>query len=589
MKYIYILSLILLLNFKAGATDPEWLPNVLFDVQNFTNAIHCTGGVGYIHPFLSGGWINDSLAFSWFDANGDALTQSFNLDSVNAGLYYFEVRFHTWPEGFGYWFIVTIDDPGPIEVSFQVSEAGNYNIAQVDGSDGFITTEVTGGIQGYTYLWSNGTTTANLYNLVAGNYSVIVTDNTGCTASANITLTEPPSMLHVVSISSPVKNGTSYNVSSKGAEDGKINLTVSGGSPPYTYQWYPYGKNERNPDTLRAREYTVVVTDASGESISQKITLTEPEKLQMQVTAAEYTINSKKYNLSCNDCSNGSITASVSGGVAPFTYTWSSGQTVTTTATSNVISNLTAGKYVVYINDKNGSELKEGIELTAPDRDDWSMSGNGNTNPNINFIGTTDNKDLILKTSNDERIRITGDGKIKLDSVGPDTINAVYLDEHGILKAGPGGGGNQLCKIPAYAFYRKLCPDDNNYYFIGSNNSVPPSKIVIGNPSSLPGSYKLYVTGGILTEKLRVADASSSYWADFVFDNNYKLRSLSELSTFIRTNKHLPDIPSAEDIKNEGIDIAEIQGKLLQKIEELTLYLIKQQEEIDELKTKLKK
>ena len=114
-------------------------------------------------------------------------------------------------------------------------------------------------------------------------------------------------------------------------------------------------------------------------------------------------------------------------------------------------------------------------------------------------------------------------------------------------------------------------------------------KVGIGSPPSYPGTYKLYVTGGILTEKLRIADPSSTYWADFVFDKKYDLITLEELNTFILKNKHLPGIPTSEEVKKDGIDIGEMQGKLLQKIEELTLYVIKQQNEIDLLKANTKK
>ncbi len=76
-------------------------------------------------------------------------------------------------------------------------------------------------------------------------------------------------------------------------------------------------------------------------------------------------------------------------------------------------------------------------------------------------------------------------------------------------------------------------------------------------------------------------------WSDFVFDKNYDLKTLNEVEIYIRNNHHLPDIPSAKEVKREGINIGEINAKFLQKIEELTLYIIEQNKRIDMLEKKL--
>tara|TARA_Y100000782_G_scaffold115327_1_gene156996 strand:- start:1598 stop:2719 length:1122 start_codon:yes stop_codon:yes gene_type:complete len=96
--------------------------------------------------------------------------------------------------------------------------------------------------------------------------------------------------------------------------------------------------------------------------------------------------------------------------------------------------------------------------------------------------------------------------------------------------------------------------------------------------------YLLYVETGILTEKVKVAVKNSTDWSDFVFTQDYKLRSLSEVSTYIDNNGHLPDVPSAEDMVQQGLDVAKMDALLLQKIEELTLYVIELNNEIDRLK-----
>jgi|GEM_PF-1557274 len=108
-------------------------------------------------------------------------------------------------------------------------------------------------------------------------------------------------------------------------------------------------------------------------------------------------------------------------------------------------------------------------------------------------------------------------------------------------------------------------------------------------PYGLPPGYKLYVAQGILTEKLKVANQTDGMnWSDFVFNKDYKLMPLANLENYVTVNKHLPEIPSAKDVAKDGIDVADIDAKLLQKIEELTLYIIQQQKEIDYLKMKIK-
>lgn len=87
---------------------------------------------------------------------------------------------------------------------------------------------------------------------------------------------------------------------------------------------------------------------------------------------------------------------------------------------------------------------------------------------------------------------------------------------------------------------------------------------------------KLDVVGTIRATEVKVETG----WADFVFDKEYKLRSLEEVKPHIEEYKHLPDIPSEAEVKENGVSLGEMQAKLLQKIEELTLYVIKQDEKI---------
>ena len=97
--------------------------------------------------------------------------------------------------------------------------------------------------------------------------------------------------------------------------------------------------------------------------------------------------------------------------------------------------------------------------------------------------------------------------------------------------------------------------------------------------------FKLAVKGKIGSEEIQVN--APGYWPDYVFASDYKLKSLDEVETYIEQNNHLPDIPSEKEVKEKGINLGDMNAKLLQKIEELMLYTIQQQKEIEKLKEKI--
>lgn len=110
-------------------------------------------------------------------------------------------------------------------------------------------------------------------------------------------------------------------------------------------------------------------------------------------------------------------------------------------------------------------------------------------------------------------------------------------------------------------------------------------KITIGNVSSQPDGYSLFVQHGILTEKLKVALSGSSNWADYVFADDYVLTPLDEVESFVQKNKHLPGVPSGQSlVEGGGIDVNQMFAKQMEKIEELTLYIIELQKQMKQLK-----
>lgn len=123
-----------------------------------------------------------------------------------------------------------------------------------------------------------------------------------------------------------------------------------------------------------------------------------------------------------------------------------------------------------------------------------------------------------------------------------------------------------------------LAPDDNMYVGL-TDDDVKTIR------QELKSKYKLFVADGTLSEDYAIAPKSS--WSDFVFDESYRLPSIAEVDAFVKENKHLPDVPSAKKVAEEGYSQHDMNKVLLQKIEELTLYTIQQQKEIQELKSEL--
>ncbi len=117
-----------------------------------------------------------------------------------------------------------------------------------------------------------------------------------------------------------------------------------------------------------------------------------------------------------------------------------------------------------------------------------------------------------------------------------------------------------------------------------ANGNVGIGTALINNPNG----YKLAVNGTIGAKEVRIENSTNTWtWPDYVFESNYKLRSLSEVENYINVYKHLPEMPSASEVNANGIGLAETQALLLKKIEELTLYMIDLQKHNELLEKKL--
>lgn len=252
-----------------------------------------------------------------------------------------------------------------------------------------------------------------------------------------------------------------------------------------------------------------------------------------------------------------------------------------TTGSNNVYIGKFSGSGTSFVNLSN--QLVIDSESTSPN-DNPLIHGDFATNKLI-FNG-----DVTIKGNNvlDSGLVLSG-----LAIIDPELSNGNYylgVDNFGkvILEALP---VNQISNIytenGSLAGDRTVTMAGNNLVF---DTAATNSKIYIGTTPTIPatGGYKLFVEGGILTEKVRIALESTANWADYVFAKDYKLAPLSEVEKYYTANKHLPNIPSSQELVSNGMDLAEMQAKQMEKIEELTLYIVDQNKQIEELKAAVK-
>ncbi len=221
-----------------------------------------------------------------------------------------------------------------------------------------------------------------------------------------------------------------FHVKCFGKQTGSINATITGGTTPYQYSW-SNGATTEDLSALAAGYYKLTVTDADSTVAVADITLTEPTPL---IVVAEPYTWPNGYNISCYECYNGSIDVTVGQGVPPYNYLWNDSSTTTQDR-----SGLDAKKHFVVVTDANNCWVKsENVILTQPERRVWDRAGNTGTDPATQYLGTADNKDVVLKTNGQERLRLKGDGDIGL--WGADTTyGPLYRAMDGTLKAGGWG------------------------------------------------------------------------------------------------------------------------------------------------------
>ncbi|HMQ45798.1 MAG TPA: GEVED domain-containing protein [Saprospiraceae bacterium] len=300
-------------------------PNALLLQTNATNTTCGGQSNGTAQAIVSGG----VPPYQYFWSNG-AMTA--NLTNLQAGYYG-----------------ITITDAGGcsknsfVEVnSSSLMELYVFNTAQTcsNGSDGSVSAYIIGGSAPYTYLWNNGATASYQTGLSAGNYSVTITDATGCSVLGQTTIPNLAPLQINLNITQP----TCLNTNT-----GSVIAATSGGVAPYTYAWNT-GATGSQLNALPTGTYQVTVTDANGCSKSTSFNINAPQGI---------TLNLSPQSAGCAGQTNGYILSNVSGGTGNYSYLWNTG------ATSPNLFNLPAGLYSLTVSDAGGCQTSNYAQISS--------------------------------------------------------------------------------------------------------------------------------------------------------------------------------------------------------------------------------
>ena len=298
---------------------------------------------GAIDMTVAGGFADYN--YQWFNNNGSLNYISEDLQNIPADTY---IVIATDANDCSISDTITVNQPTQILANAIVN-----NVLCHDDSTGSIIINATGGAGNYTYAWTvadsthynvSDSTEAHLYNMIAGTYSIVITDSSNCQITESYTITQPSQ----ISLSAEITDVVCYN-----GYTGAIDLTVDGGTPAYsgyTYAWteqndsivhnYPDGEfssTDEDISGLHAGTFTVVVTDLNNCSATATYKVEQPFQ-GMEITA-------EVFDVSCKDQHDGAIDLTVDYGTEPYTYAWSNNET------TEDLENLDGGVYIITVSD----------------------------------------------------------------------------------------------------------------------------------------------------------------------------------------------------------------------------------------------
>lgn len=300
---------------------------------------------GAINITVSGG--TSPYTYQW-TRNGANFATSEDLNNIAAGTYVVTV---TDADGTQFSLEVIVNNPAGVTIT-------NANLTNPTGggADGSIALTVSGGATPLQFAWSNGATTRDIAGLSGGTYSLTITESNGCTLDTSFALGSGELALEL----------DIDDIRCFGDANGQVTALASGGVAPYSYTWSVAGQTGMSISALGPGSYSVTVTDADGTNQSASGTVAEPEQLQVTVNTTPSPNNIE-----------GTATAVVSGGTAPYSYAW----TDANRSTTRVVIGLPQGNIRVLVNDSNNCQAAADANIGESDRECYTavpvMSPNG--------------------------------------------------------------------------------------------------------------------------------------------------------------------------------------------------------------------
>lgn len=293
-------------------------------------SVSCFGGTdGTALVTATGG--TGTYSYSWLPSGGSANTAT----ALSAGTYTISV---TDFNNCSATVTTTVAQPTALSVSTVNSPVSCYA-----GNNGTATVTPSGGSAPYLFSWSpTGGAAATASNLSAGTYSITVTDDHSCSVISSTIISQPNSIL-----AATVTN----TASTCGQNNGTASIIATGGTSPYTYSWAPFGGSGANPTSLAQGTYTITIADAHSCTIMINTSIANSSLINTSISLTP---------IDCFGGTNGTATVSVSGGNAPYSILWNTGQT------SSGITNLSAGNYCATVIDAGGCRDSACIVLSNP-------------------------------------------------------------------------------------------------------------------------------------------------------------------------------------------------------------------------------
>ena len=458
--------------------------------------------------------------------------------------------------------------------------------------NGQVTAHVTGGTPPYQYKWSNGASTQSISNLNPGYFHCIVFDYNNVKAEAEITLTEPE-VMRIVQFDATVYSNN-FNTSCYTCNDGAITVAVSGGTPPYSYLWSD-GSTQQNRTNLIAKDYQLVVTDAFGCQVRElNKELSKPERDDWTANGnSNATLNSF---IGTTNAMPLVLKAGNQEGLRLLTNKDAlfSGKIGIGTTTPTEKLDIEGGIRVRGINSNystipfaTGETRLVSTDASGNLKDEY-VDVRGGTNCTKKVLGWSARPSLNLSMAYSTPSGVTvyppdldhPDDIIKCPQAGNVGIGVLQPNFKVDVDGDVNATGYRLNGNPVN--FSQWSNNGTTIYYNGGN---------VGIGTNNTGSFKLAVDGKIGAREFKVT--STNPWPDYVFEKSRGLLPIADLQKYITANKHLPGMPSANEIEREyGFDVGKTQLLTLEKVEELYLYVLQQQIKIERLQdeiTKLKK